>query len=677
MNKRLLTVAWLLLFCGTMTMVWAQNFPTWESKDYDPGDGKDTVKWNNYIGIDLLWVNKWWTTAVDTPGCLMDSGGTSGWQVINSKAVCTGTGSYQWNGCDEAPASDAQVGIPTWMDGAKGAYTMTHDDFGAMSTSYLEQSWKIAKEVNDANRDYFGGYNPIRLGFGIQVDECTDGDWTIMRDVMKQGHEALCHSYDHTSAAHQWLWYYQCDTTGAALDEIHSFTLAYGDTIPTDPDVKTIPEWAKGAIVLNSEYASAPGTETDHFGYKVKTDGNTKYIKCNKMAWIDQCQVGACIVNCAARDDGLQTHYDGWNDTERDLNVNKANDTININTYDILIANGQLESKYNPPDKKCEYYCYPYDAYSIQTHQYLDDNGFVSARGGGKCSLTTPADFFHPYLTYFDSYYSDDLGEFPDNPHQWLSTTHMLDFIVRDCGYMIRELHAVTESDYWGKIEPDRYRNHLNDVITRMKNGDLTVVTPSQAVKQSMVSNVTTVTISATGNENEWIITPTVGSLQNSDKYDNELISYIVTLPSSVDDASWVGMASYYTSDDTPVRRAPRKLKRRNAQKKWAVYANPFKGDVKIIGNMTNILYEFGKAHGNTIKLISFANGKMLLFAKKGSFEATLFSPSGRAVAKTAGKANGGFVKAYMNVDRLGNGCYILSVKHRDGLLRQRVILAR
>ena len=676
MKKRLLTVVWFLLFCGTMTMVWAQNFPAWEPKGYDPGDGKDTVTWNSYLGIDLLWVNKWWTTEVDTPGCLMDSGGTSGWQVINSKAVCTGTGSFQWNGCDETPTSDAQVGIPTWMDGAKGGYTMIHDDFGAMSTAYMEQSWIIAKEVNDANRDYFGGYNPIRLGYGIQVNECADGDWTLMSTMIQRGHEAGCHSYDHTSAAHQWLWYYQCDTTGAALEEINSFTLAYGDTIPTLDD-KTIPDWAKGAIVLNSEYATAPGTETDHFGYKVKTDGTTKYIKCNKMAWIDKCQVGACIIDCAARNDGLASHYDGWDNTERELNVNRATDTINLKTYDVLGTNGQLESKYNPADKKCEYFLYPYDAFSITTHQYLDDNGYVSARGGGKCSLTTPADFFHPYLVYFDSYYGDDIGEFPDNPHQWLTTTHMVDKIVQDNGYMIREFHAVTDEEYWGKIEPTRFRNHLNDVITRMKSGDLTVLTPSQAVKCRVVTDVTTATISSTGNTDEWIISPTVGSLQNSGKYDNELISYIVTLPSSVDDANWVGMASYYTSDDTPVRRPPRKLTRRNAQKKWAVYANPFKGDVKIVGNQVGTQYEPGIFGGNGARLVSFVNGKLSLLVQKGDYEATLFSPNGRAVAKTAGKANGDVVRAYMNVDKLSNGCYILSVKHTYGLLRQRVVLAK
>jgi hypothetical protein len=149
------------------------------------------------------------------------------------------------------------------------------------------------------------------------------------------------------------------------------------------------------------------------------------------------------------------------------------------------------------------------------------------------------------------------------------------------------------------------------------------------------------------------------------------------TVASSVDDATWVGMASYYTSDDKPVRRPPRKLTRRNAQKKWAVYANPFKGDVKIVGNQVGTQYEPGIFGGNGARLISFVNGKLSLLVQKGDYEATLFSPNGRAVAKTAGKANGGMVRAYMNVDKLSNGCYILSVKHTYGLLRQRVVLAQ
>ena len=80
--------------------------------------------------------------------------------------------------------------------------------------------------------------------------------------------------------------------------------------------------------------------------YKVKTDGATKYIKCNKMAWIDKCQVGALVLDCAARNDGMGSHYDGWDATERTLNVNKATDTINIKTYDVLRNAGQLQNQY-------------------------------------------------------------------------------------------------------------------------------------------------------------------------------------------------------------------------------------------------------------------------------------------------------------------------------------------
>ncbi len=340
MYKRLMVCLLVLLITGFTVA----EYKAWNGKGYcpksdqvddtNPDDkpGLDTVSWSSYLGFDLLWQNKWWTTANDTPGCLMDSGGTSGWLVINSKSVCSGQGSFQWEGCDQEPSGSAQVCIPTWRDGAVGGYSMTHDDIGAMDMSYLEQSWTISKEINDANRDYFGGFSPIRLSYGAQVNECIGDEWDVMCDLVVAGHEIMNHSWDHTSAAHQWLWYYQVDTTGAAMDEINSFTLSGGDTIP-DIEDNTIPPWCKGAIVLNSEFDSKPGTVEDHFGYKMKVDGSNKYIQCNKMSWIDQCQVGACIINCAARDDGLASHYDGWDATEQDSNVVVSKQIIDEKIY--------------------------------------------------------------------------------------------------------------------------------------------------------------------------------------------------------------------------------------------------------------------------------------------------------------------------------------------------------
>ncbi len=446
------------------------------------------------------------------------------------------------------------------------------------------------------------------------------------------------------------------------------------------------PTWCGGAICLSpTGYSNAPGDPVPYAPspYKVKQTSDARYIECPTQKWVYKKQAYAAVIDCEKRspcNSALAEDYNGWNSSEFKMNVDDATKLINDNTYNVLKNNGTLEDQYNPPDKQCEFYIYPYDAYSIATHEYLDQHGYVSARGGGKCSLVTPADFIHPYLIYFDAYYSDDMGEYPDNPHQWMTLERMVNTIVRDNACNIRELHAVSDpADYWGACDPDHYKDHLNKVVEKMKNGDLTYLTASQCVKQVMVTSVTTASISG-GTNNEWIISPKVGNLQNSDKYDNVLISYIVTLPSNTDDANWVGMASFYTSNDEPIRRQPRKLKRRGADSKhkWAVYANPFKGDVKIIGDMTANQYIFkNKMSNKNIKLASFVNGKIGLYMIKGNFEVTLYSPNGKAVRKLAGKSPGGYETVNMNVKNLSNGFYILNVKHDAGEIRHRVVLAQ
>lgn len=691
MYNKFLVIALPIIFVAMMsTNTPSQTFKQWNGKGYsntstvdatNPNDkaGVDTVAWGKYLGKDLLWLNKWWTEGKDTPGALLDSGGTSGWQIINSKSI----GKLQWKGCDEDPSSAATVCIPTWMDGAKGGYSITHDDIGAMDMSYLEQSWKISGEINDANKQYFGGYGQIRLSYGVQVNESDAEDWAIMRDLVVAGHEICSHSYDHTSAAHQWLWYYQCDTTGAALTEINSFTLSGGDTIPKDTTNEdfSIPKWAQGAIVLSNSYASKPGNEEAKFGYKIKTNGTEKYIKCNNRNWINKCEVAVCILDQAARDaaDGPgPKHFDGWDATEKDLNVNKASDTINQNVYFKLKTDGKLKNQYWPEDnKKCDYYFYPYDAYSEATHTYLDANGFVAARGGGKCSLITPGDFFHPYRTYFDSYFSDAMGEFPNNPHQWMTTTRMVNSIIAQYGYDIREFHAVTDNAYWGAIKPSEYRTHLSMVMDKIKAGDLSVYTCTDAVKYRILTDAPLTATIASSGDKKWLITPTCTA--PSDKYKNILMNYIVTFTSSEGDASWKGIGARYKNTNEPVPRQPFKLTRRgaDAKHKWSVFGSAFLGPIEITGDeiITSVINEkFAKG----LKFHSFVNGQLTMYMNPGNFKATIYSAKGQAVSVVNGFAKQtGNVRMNMNVKSLSNGYYILSVEHQNGTLRMPIVLSR
>ena len=91
---------------------------------------------------------------------------------------------------------------------------------------------------------------------------------------------------------------------------------------------------------------------------------------------------------------------------------------------------------------------------------------------------------------------------------------------------------------------------------------------------------------------------------------------------------------------------------------------------------MTNILND-EIAKGLHSRLISFVDGKMSMYLKPGTYEAKLFSVNGQEMAKTVGTSKGGIMRTTMNVDKLGNGFYVLTVKHPYGVLSKRVMLSR
>lgn len=664
--------------------------------DFDSKNYKDSIViHDSYLGHDLHWKAKWWVTQDDEPGTLPDSGGTSGWKLLNT---IDPVNDAVWEGCDKTPTSSAQICLPTWMDGAVGAYAMISDDIGAYNdVAGYEKIWQIMGEINAMEYEHFNKYNALRIGFGIQVDKCDGTEWQHLRDCVKKGHEMLNHSYDHTSGAKQWLWFYQNDTTGGPMDEINGFTLAYGDTLPisgmcTGPDdayvsnlsyVSTLmhvgedmPKWASGAIVLNSEYAGKPGTETDYFGYKVKDDGDKRYIQCNGKSWIDQHQVGVLVLDCAARNDGLEIKYDGWDSGERTLNVERSLDTINLNTYEKLSSEGKLKSKYWPDEKRLEYYVYPYDAFSKETHDFLDSKNYVGARGGSKSPDATPLDFFHPFRTDFDAHFGDHLGEYPDNPHQYLTLTHMLGVIIEQKGFHTREFHTVTDEANlgWGAIKPADFRTHVEEVMTKIKAGDLFMYPPTMAVKYRITVDNMTVSITEDGND-EWTIVPDITlDPQYHERYNDIEISYIVTLPSGFTPPVGTEMKAKYVSNDEFTRRMSRKLSRRGVQNTWAVYGDPYKGNVKIYFDIVSIDESISLANSG-LSFHGLKNGKVSFIANAGSYSVKLFSINGKLVKSVKGFTKGGLIKTMISDKNISKGYYILQIKNNKSIIKKGITL--
>lgn len=687
---------------------WFDESQTPSSRTYQPGtrydawqkgknyDKDDIVKHGAYLGIDLHWKAKWSMGGNDEPGMIPDSGGTSGWAILNTKDPDSNA---DWEGCDDEPSRATTVCIPTWMDGAKGAYSIISDDLGALPREAYERIWKYAKEVNDKEYVNFNRYNAIRVAFGVQVNEATEGDWKAMREQVLAGHEMLCHSYDHTSAAHQWLWFYQCDAEGETADEINDFTKSGGDTLPIsgvlegadDPEVKhlayvkklqhvgkDLPAWASGAIVLSKAgYDAISGTESTHNGYTVKNTSDGRYISANTKQWINKTQPEVLILDCAARSDDLKKHYDGWDGEEFSLNVEKAADTIDMKVYDKLRSDLKKYpyKQYWAADKKTEYYVYPYDAYSKSTHEYLNDKKFVGARGGSKSPDATPLDFFQPFRTMFDAHYGDELGEYPDNPHQYLSLTRMLKVVTESKGYHTREIHTVTDENIgWGIVKPEAFKKHLNELMEYIKRGDIFMYPPTQAVKYRLVSDNTTASVSRTA-EDKWTLKAEC-SLTGADKekYDNYEICFVVTLPADYDSKGKTLFARYKDSKEN-TRRNPRMLKRRNADNKWAVYANPFKGELELYMDVDAVA-DMGNLTKGSVKLHGLQSSHVSFVGVKGDYSVKVFDLKGKMVHMSQGRlAKDGFTKASINARTLAKGMYIVKLTNNMKTVEQSFVL--
>jgi len=284
-----------------------------------------------------------------------------------------------------------------------------------------------------------------------------------------------------------------------------------------------------------------------------------------------------------------------------------------------------------------------------------------------RCSLSTPGDFYHPFYLNFDSYFNEDMGVFPENPYMWLTLKDLVDRIIEDKSYMVREFSAIGTADqYWGAVTEEKYDNHLQYVRQKIDDLDLTVLTPSEAVKCRLTSNsVTEVSASPCGDK-QWFVH--IDASGCPVKYQNE-ISVIATFPTSVDD--WEKLYVVYRSSTETPRRPPKKL----GPRRWSVSMNPYKGDIHIYGDISHI-----KANNPTsskTRYISFINGRVVMWLKEGAYSVTLFRPNGMEVSTVSFKTKTGFVRTEMPVKHLSNGFYILQITHNKSTQKHRVVLAR
>lgn len=395
-----------------------------------------------------------------------------------------------------------------------------------------------------------------------------------------------------------------------------------------------------------------------------------------------------------------------WKPAEYKENIQDANKIINENLYEKIVTAGEHFRK----GKRCEYYGYPFDAYSEVTHDSLEQNGFVGARGGAKSGRPIPGDFFHPYRIDFDAFYITEPdwdvtkagGKyiFPDNPHVLLGANQMVDLIVESKGYMIREFHAVCDipegewfdmpvpseewpinssarkrGGWWGGITTDQLREHYQYVQKYIDQRKITVYTVGEVTKYRMTANACE-NAKITQDGSNYTLTVNIKSSESGlkAKYHDE-ISVIVSLNEAVEKLG----VNYKTVDPEwgiSPRRRPRKMD--TAGKVWSVSINPFLGAAELVpnGEWNGQGVEYDKTTAvSGAKVISsvkagFAginNDNIVLSLPCGTFKAALYSASGRKINSVTVTSSMGKIRTGLSTKGIANGVYFLAVTDLKG----------
>ncbi|MCL1945524.1 MAG: hypothetical protein FWF51_00015 [Chitinivibrionia bacterium] len=183
----------------------AQSAAEWDAeKEYRgsyltyQGDTVISGEWN---GKPLHWWAKFYAKG-DKPGDPGTGGGTSPWVLINSDSYGK---NYVWQGYGpNGSISNGQARVATWRNGAEGAYSFTHDDIGSMPLGQsIAPGYELAQET---------GFEEIKQSWGVFVKMMDENEWKYAIGMVKDGHEMFNHSWDHTSAADQYQWFYNKGT---------------------------------------------------------------------------------------------------------------------------------------------------------------------------------------------------------------------------------------------------------------------------------------------------------------------------------------------------------------------------------------------------------------------------------------------------------------------------------
>ncbi len=689
----------------------------------------------------LVWKGKFgWIAGYDTPGVFAAEGGTSAWDLVNSKAISqtvkTPTAWTGWIGGQQTTLAADKCFLPTWKWGALGAYTICHDDIGDMDVPTLIQP---QIDVENAYPQVHVTWGAIACAAnGVSTGgQSKDQEWDLLRTLARRGDEIASHSWNHHSAADQWLWFNQGDTikladVGSVTMKLTGLIVAPITITKGTPNSQATASNALVTVTYHTGWDGLPSDDLDTLAKFPRTitpaadvtpvtlpaSGYTVYVKYTTVDSVNGANVGQVAAVDPMWSDaadgttlGLKVFcVPGWfnrDQAQQDSNTTIAKKFIDDSVYkaiqgDAVKYPGGL-GQYFAPHKLCEFYIYPYDAYSEKTHQALSNAQFLSARGGGKSGKPTFCDFYHPYRLDYDAFYlcnGDTTALFGGtglkaNPNQLLSLDGMLTDIIKAHGYMIRELHAVldvgsswmdvndeTKGGYWGGIPKDLYTHHLQELTSLINNDSLVVYTATEAVKyRATGNNCTAATLTKTDSKH-YHLSVTATPLADP-RYIDE-ISVICKF-----DAPHDSLNAIYTTPDATWGAHPYQLPRKlpGDGSAWSIQLNPFvAGGIDIVldttwtGPVVGIKKgDLALANVEAMKHVEFRNGIVKATVPTGKYQISMVDLAGRQVGKAVygTAASTGLITANMNVASLAKGFYVLNLKTTKGVVNTRVLISK
>ncbi|WP_255991818.1 carbohydrate-binding protein [Chitinolyticbacter albus] len=202
----------------------------------------------------------------------------AGWNPVDAVSLWQRLGSCVTSTGDLCnPPVVASVAPTTWAGGAKGAYSLVHDDLCAYITD--GQIHHAAPELNQRG---------LRAAFGVISANCAPYHWQAAKRFIADGHEVFSHSRNHVNS-NTAGWNNAAEIAGSATDiatKLDGYTPSFfawpSDVTPDAPlaYLKSQPGYLGGRAASrvdengNIQYGTAAGVNAANFAdpYAIKWD---------------------------------------------------------------------------------------------------------------------------------------------------------------------------------------------------------------------------------------------------------------------------------------------------------------------------------------------------------------------------------------------------------------------